>query len=105
MVGVEHDDLAAVLAVEAQVPHRLLDHAVRLAGDDEAVVGEADVQTLAAAAEREQHRAGTSDELMAPIATEPSNAATVRRNDSTSSWPSAMCRLTRAGITLASVVM
>ncbi len=84
MVGVEHHDLSTALAVESQVAHRLLDDSVRLAGDDEAVVGEADVQTLPTAAQREQHRAGV-DELMAPIATEPSNAATVRRNDSTSS--------------------
>ena len=44
-------------------------------------------------------------ELIAPIATEPSNADTVRRNDSTRSQPAIACRLTSAGITLASVVM
>jgi hypothetical protein len=47
-----------VLPVEADVARRLLDHAVRLAGDDEAVVGEADVEPLAAAVQREQHRVG-----------------------------------------------
>ena len=51
--GVEHDDLAAVLAVEADVALGLLDDAVRLAGHDVAVVGEADVDALAAAVERQ----------------------------------------------------
>ena len=47
---VEHDHLTAAarrrrrLAVHAQVALGLLDHAVRLAGDDEAVLGEADVE-------------------------------------------------------------
>ena len=53
-VPVEHDDLPAVLTVEADVAVGLLHHAVRLAGDDEAVVGEADVDALAAAVEGEQ---------------------------------------------------
>ena len=56
--AVEGDDLTAVLAVEAEVAVGLLDHAVRLAGDDEAVLGEADVDALAAAAEGEQQRVG-----------------------------------------------
>ena len=54
--AVEHDDLAAVLAVEAEVAARLLDQAVRLAGDDVAVVGEPDGQALATPAQREQQR-------------------------------------------------
>ena len=41
----------------------------------------------------------------APMATEPSNEATVRRNASVASWPAATWRDTRAGITLASVVI
>ena len=43
------------LAVEAQVARGLLDQAVRLARDDEAVLGEADVERLAAAAQGEEH--------------------------------------------------
>ena len=39
------------------------------------------------------------------MATEPSNAATVRLNDSTSALPARACRATNAGITLASVVI
>ena len=58
--GVEHDDLATVLAVEPQVAIGLLDDAVGLAGDDEAVVGEADVQALAAAVQRQQYLSGSS---------------------------------------------
>ncbi len=42
------------LAVHAQVRRRLLDEPVRLAGDDERVLGQADVQRLPAPAQREQ---------------------------------------------------
>ena len=69
---VDHDDLALRcrvprlehgLAVEAEVPLALLDHAVRLARDDEAVVADADVERLAAAPQREQDlvRVGAGD--------------------------------------------
>ena len=57
--AVEGDELAAVLAVEAEVTIGLLDDAVGLAGDDVAVFGDADVDALAAAAQGEHHRAGT----------------------------------------------
>ena len=50
--------VAGRLAVEAQVRGRLLDHAVRLAGHDERVVGQADVERLAAAAQRELEPVG-----------------------------------------------
>ena len=66
--AVEHDDLAPArrrvvgiggrLAVHAEVLGRLLDQAVRLAGDDEGVVGQADVERLAAAPQREQQLVG-----------------------------------------------
>ena len=62
------DDLAAArgrvvgvgrgLAVHAEVARRLLDQPVGLAGHDERVLGEADVQRLAAAAQREQQVVG-----------------------------------------------
>ena len=61
--GVEHHDLAPGgrgalgvgrrLAVHAQVGGRLLDQAVGLAGDDEGVLGQPDVERLAAAPQRE----------------------------------------------------
>ena len=57
--GVEHEHLAATarrrrsLAIDAQVAGGLFHDAVGLAGNDEAVVGEADVQGLAAAAQGE----------------------------------------------------
>ncbi len=60
----QHEHLAAAargrhgLAVDAQEVGRLLDHAVGLAGDDEHVVAEADVQRLAAAAQGEEHLVG-----------------------------------------------
>ena len=57
MRGVERDELAAALAVEPHEAVGLLDDAVRLAGDDVAVLGEADVHALAAALQREQHGA------------------------------------------------
>ena len=56
--ALERHDLAALLAVEAEVPIGLLDHAVRLAGHDVAVVGQPDEQTLTAAAQGQQHRVG-----------------------------------------------
>ncbi len=50
----QHQDLAAArLAVHAQVAGGLLDHPVRLAGDHEGVLGEADVERLAAAPQRQ----------------------------------------------------
>ena len=61
---VEHEDLTATarrrqrLAVDAHELRGLLDDAVRLAGDDEAVVGQADVERLAAAAQREEQLIG-----------------------------------------------
>ena len=64
---VEHHDLALRrrirrvehgLAVEAHVAVALLDHAVRLAGHDEALVAQPDVQRLAAAAQREEDLVG-----------------------------------------------
>ena len=58
VVAVEHHDLAAVLAVHAHVPRRLLDHAVGLARHDVAVVGEADVEPLSTAAEGEEQLRG-----------------------------------------------
>ena len=58
--SVENDDLAALLTVEAEILTRLLDQAVRLTGDDVAVVGEPDAQALAAAAKREQQRVGSA---------------------------------------------
>ena len=63
-VTVEHEDLATArrglriggrLAVEAHEAARLLDDAVRLAGNDVAVVRQTDVERLAAAAKGEQH--------------------------------------------------
>ena len=51
--GVEHR-----LAVEAEVAVALLDHAVGLARDHEAVVAETDVERLPAAAQREQDPVG-----------------------------------------------
>jgi hypothetical protein len=66
--AIEHDDLAAAgggvprvrrrLAVEAEIAVGLLDDAVRLARDHERVLGQADVQRLPAAAQREQHFVG-----------------------------------------------
>ncbi len=47
--GLEHG-----FSVEPQVPVAFLDHTVRFAGNNEAVVAEADVQRLAAAPQREQ---------------------------------------------------
>ncbi len=67
----------------------LLDHAVRLARHDVAVVGETDVQPLAAAVAARAASCTAQPALIAPIATDPSNADTVRRNDSTSSTPAA----------------
>ena len=57
-IGVEGDELAAALAVEAHVARGLLDDAVGLAGDDVAVLAEPDVDALAAAVEGEQEPAG-----------------------------------------------
>ncbi len=57
-IRIEADQLPAGLAVEAQVVTGLLDDPVGLAGDDEAVLGEADVDTLSAAAQGEQHPPG-----------------------------------------------
>ena len=57
--AVEHEHLAATarrrrgLAIDSQVAGGLFHHAVGLAGDDEAVIGEADVQGLATAAKGE----------------------------------------------------
>jgi len=59
--GVEDHDLAALLAVHPHIPGRLLDHPVRLAGDDPAVVAEADEEALPAAAERHHQRGGGVD--------------------------------------------
>ena len=74
--GVEHHDLAPAargvvgvgrgLAVHPQEVGGLLDHAVRLRGDDERVLGHADVERLAAAAQRQHEllgvgRAGRGD--------------------------------------------
>ena len=98
------DDLTAVLAVEADVARRLLDDAVGLAGDEVAVVGQADVDALAAAVEGEKRRPGSSA-AAAPMATEPSNEATVRRKASNSAAAGRRGRATIAGITLASVVI
>ena len=53
------------LAVEAEVAVALLDDAVRLAGDDVRVVGDADVQRLPAAPLREQHPARFGRDLRA----------------------------------------
>ena len=77
--GVEGDELAAALAVEANVAIRLLDDAVGLAGDDETVLGDADVDALAAAAQGQHARRRDAWRCTAPIATEPSKLATVRR--------------------------
>ena len=65
---VEHEHLAPAgrrvvgvgrrLAVHAHVARRLLDEPVRLGGDDEAVLGEPDVEGLARAAQGEQHAVG-----------------------------------------------
>ena len=51
---VQGDDLATVLAIEAHEAVGLLDDAVRFAGHDVAIVGEADVHALAAAVQRQQ---------------------------------------------------
>ena len=56
--GVEGDELAAVLAVEAEVAIGLLDDAVRLARGHEAVLGDADVDPLTAAAQRQHDDVG-----------------------------------------------
>ena len=78
------DDLAAVLAVEADVARRLLDDAVGLAGDDVAVVGEADVHALPAAVEGEEDAPGIvgGGERRSPPS--PRTTATVRRKASNS---------------------
>ena len=47
---VEDDELATLLAVEADVAIGLLDDAVRLTGDHVAVLGDPDVDALSAAA-------------------------------------------------------
>ena len=47
---VEGDELATLLAVEADVAIGLLDDAVRLTGDHVAVLGDPDVDALSAAA-------------------------------------------------------
>ena len=109
--AIEHEHLPTASRIRRSLavhPHErrcLLDNAVRLAGDDVAVVGEADVHRLAAAAQREEERVGMIG-AAAPIATLPSNSATVRRNASPrSATPSATWRAITAGITLASVVI
>ena len=66
--AVEDDDLTAAgvrvlrvggrVAVEPDVAPGQLDEAVRLGGDDEAAVGQPDVERLAAAPQREQHVVG-----------------------------------------------
>ena len=114
--GVEHDDLAAGrrgavgvgrrLAVEPQVGGGLLDQAVRLARDDEGVLGQADVERLAAAPQREEQLVGRGRGLRARCATDPSSSATVARNaSSTVGAARPMRRATSAGMTLASVVI
>ena len=83
----------------------LLDEAVRLARDEVAAVGDADVQRLPAAAQREQQPVRLRRATTAAIATEPSNDATVRRNASSSDSPSRMRRATSIGMIFASVVI
>ena len=70
------------------------------------VVGEADVQRLAAAAQRQVAPGRGRRPPAAPMATLPSNSATVRRNASARSPPrAAACSAMTAGMTLASVVI
>ena len=92
-------------AVEADVPIGLLDHAVRLAGHDVAVVGEADVQPLPApaAARASSCRAGRrSSRRSPPTPRTPTRCAGTPRP---SRHRRRHARDMSAGITLASVVM
>ena len=114
--AVELDDLAAAgrrvvgvgrrLAVHAQVACGLLDHAVGLAGDDEASVGQADVQRLAAAPQREQERVRARRRVLAADGDRALEAP--RRSRGTPRRSTARGRARRdtsVGMTLASVVI
>ncbi len=50
--GIEGEHLATVLSIHPHEALGLLDHAVRLGGDDEAIVGDPDEQPLTTASQR-----------------------------------------------------
>ena len=84
--------VARRLAVQAQVGRGLLDQAVRLARDDERVLGQPDVERLTAAAQREQ-QLGRAPPRCAPRSRPiPRSSATVARNASSTVAPAASRR-------------
>ena len=94
------------LAVEPQVRRGLLDEAVRLARDDERVLGEPDVQRLAAAAQREEQPVGRRRRPARAIATRALERGDRRAERLVERRARRRARRdTSAGITLASVVI
>ena len=93
------------LAVHAQVAGGLLDQAVRLAGHDEGVLGQPDVEALAAAPQRQQTWSGSAatDGADGHRALEGRDRAPERLGEV--GGAAAPARDTRAGMTLASVVI